>query len=162
MSSCIICEEECPPLTRVTRWGSIRKYCSNKCVKTAYRNNHPEKDYDSKRKYAENNKEKRVEQTERYRKKNPGYYTQYASLYSRKKQQAQIKSLTEVDLVFLKEYYNQAHNLGLEVDHIIPLTHEKVSGLHVPWNLQMLTRSQNAAKSNKLDEDVIAILRKKD
>lgn len=36
-----------------------------------------------------------------------------------------------------------------QVDHVIPLKHPAVSGLHVPWNLQILTATQNQAKNNK-------------
>lgn len=39
------------------------------------------------------------------------------------------------------------------VDHIIPLQHDEVCGLHVPWNLRVITRSENAVKSNKLPDD---------
>jgi hypothetical protein len=46
----------------------------------------------------------------------------------------------------LKFYKNCPKNRV--VDHIIPLCGRKVSGLHVIWNLQYLTKRQNVKKAN--------------
>jgi hypothetical protein len=38
-----------------------------------------------------------------------------------------------------------------EIDHIIPLVHARVCGLHVPWNLQILTSTENKRKNNYVE-----------
>lgn len=48
----------------------------------------------------------------------------------------------------MREFYGNCPE-GMEGDHIIPLLGRKVSGLHVRWNLQYLTRPENTSKNNR-------------
>jgi hypothetical protein len=49
-----------------------------------------------------------------------------------------------------KEFYKNKPT-GYSVDHIIPIKNKDVCGLHVPWNLQYITKSENSQKRNKFD-----------
>lgn len=159
MINCIVCNTQCPPIKRITRWGAIRKYCSSKCIKTAYRQKYKDRDTVSKKKWLENNPEKRKESSSAYMKRNRGYYNSYSTLRSRHMKQAQPKCLSEWDLFYIEEFYDIASKRGLEVDHIIPIKNKIVCGLHVPANLQMLSRTANAKKNNKFDEDVLCVFK---
>ena len=73
-----------------------------------------------------------------------------------KKLKARPSWLTMIQLVQIQEFYEiakaRSYQTGIvhHVDHIIPLQGKNVSGLHVPWNLQILTASENCSKSNNV------------
>ena len=54
------------------------------------------------------------------------------------------------DLDAIQEFYFNCPE-GYEVDHIIPLQGEKVSGLHTLENLQYLTQYENRSKNNSYE-----------
>ncbi len=63
--------------------------------------------------------------------------------------------LTTEHLAEIRELYllaakkTRAEGAVYHVDHIVPLQGRCVSGLHVPWNLRVVSANENAAKSNK-------------
>lgn len=52
------------------------------------------------------------------------------------------------DLDCIKDVYKEAKYFGYHVDHIIPLQHDLVCGLHVWDNLQLLRPTDNIRKKN--------------
>lgn len=49
----------------------------------------------------------------------------------------------------IKDVYKEARYFGMHVDHIVPLIHPLVCGLHVWENLQLLNPTDNYSKGNK-------------
>lgn len=70
--------------------------------------------------------------------------------------QAVPKWLTAIQKAQIQEFYEIAiareMQTGIKhhVDHSVPLRGDGVRGLHVPWNLQVLTEFENCSKHNKL------------
>lgn len=97
--------------------------------------------------WASKNTEKRKEIEKKFQKKYQPIKNSHTSKYRAVKKQAMPKWLSEKDIQQINSMYINCVS-GYQVDHIIPLRGDNVSGLHVPWNLQYLPSFQNEVKSN--------------
>ena len=158
-SECKMCWND-----RVEQWQNknrdkVRSYVRKSC-KTAY-DADPEKfKLKSRKDRAKNPEKKRVIVNRCYAKI---YKTRYASERARlnassaARRRAAPSWLTAIQKAQIQEMYDVAiartQQTGIKhhVDHIMPILGELSSGLHVPWNLQILTASENCAKKNRVE-----------
>ena len=133
-------EQKALGLTRIAQWSLANPEKRSEYVKQ-YTKNHPEESCAKSLRWAKNNPGK----------KNAANAKRKARLL-----QQSPKWLTGFQLKEIESWYQAAADCQwlseepLEVDHIVPLKGENVSGLHVPWNLQILTASKNASKGNRI------------
>ena len=92
----------------------------------------------------------------KYKEENPELYKALTSVRKRRHREATPKWITPEQKLAMRELYLQAQKMTkltgerYVVDHIIPLISPEVCGLHVPWNLRVITQEENLIKSNKL------------
>lgn len=98
----------------------------------------------------------------RYRRKwelsNPDIKKAILSVRKRRHREATPRWITKEQKLAMRQLYLQAQQMTkitgerYVVDHIIPLISEEVCGLHVPWNLRVITQDENLKKSNKITD----------
>jgi hypothetical protein len=99
--------------------------------------------------------EERRRHKAKYKLENPDVYKALSSFRRKRNQQATPKWLTYIQKKEIRSLYIIAQTstkiTGVKyvVDHIVPLVGDTVCGLHVPWNLQIMTQEDNLLKSNK-------------
>lgn len=132
-----------PHRKEADRERHIKSYAINRDAKLAKNNA-----YNAQRRDVQREKAK-----ERYA-ANPLYFVAKGGERRARRVQATPKW---VDLNACQFFYAEAKALtektGVRhvVDHIIPLKGRGVRGLHVPWNLQVITQAENLRKSNRLE-----------
>ena len=104
--------------------------------------------------------EERRRNRSEYKNKNIDVVRADTSVRKRRHRDATPKWLTHEERLQMRNLYIQARKLTeiasvrYVVDHIVPLRSEVVCGLHVPWNLRVITQEENLKKSNKLIDTV--------
>lgn len=126
-----------------------------KYIQKKFIENNPERSREIKHKWAENNKEQQRECRRSWRQSNKWAVCALTMRRNAQKLHATPSWLTKENLDSIKLIYKDAaeraqrDGISYHVDHIVPLQGETVSGLHVPWNLQILEASENISKSNR-------------
>ena len=111
--------------------------------------------------YRDNHKEKIKQRDRDYAKRNPHVGRAIKANYKKSKKKATPAWLTKEHYDQIREFHKLAIEMqketGIEhhVDHIVPLQGLTVSGLHVPWNLRVISHSENRSKSNKLLQELL-------
>lgn len=75
---------------------------------------------------------------------------------SQRKRDMHIKQATPLfaDVRAIRDVYIEAEYFQMEVDHIVPIKSKLVCGLHVEHNLQLLTKTANSSKGNRVWPDM--------
>jgi 5-methylcytosine-specific restriction endonuclease McrA len=105
------------------------------------------------KKYREKNREMALAYARAWAKENPGKALAHCRERQVKKLQRTPRwaNLTSIRTVYEHAAaLSRATGIKMHVDHIIPLRGKTVSGLHVPWNLQIIPAVTNIAKGNRL------------
>lgn len=139
-----------------TRKDGFRNLCKA-CVglyMRQYHSDNSEKIIAKAAKWVQENRRRHNDKCNKWAKNNPGKVNAQTARRYAAKTRATPKWLDADQLWLLKEAYDLAKRreiaLGFkwEVDHIVPLRGKTVSGLHVPWNIQVIPATTNRRKSN--------------
>jgi hypothetical protein len=133
---------------------AICKFCRKNEDNIRYSVNHEEMSLVGK-KYYEANRELLISKTRKWQEENRDKVNAVAAKRRAIKKLACPKWLTKSQQEEILNFYTQAKllseqtGIAYQVDHIVPLKGKNVCGLHVPWNLQVITATENISKGNR-------------
>jgi hypothetical protein len=166
---CVTCTLEKAAVWEKSNWKKVsgkkrgyqeKWFASNPKYRTEYYHKNSERVLERRRATYEENSEVIKARHKIYRDNNPHKMAAYAGRRRASERRAQPGWLTREHRSEMEAVYAEARRLtestGVthHVDHIVPLRGKTVCGLHVPWNLQVLTAKDNIRKSNKLKCDI--------
>lgn len=120
----------------------------------AYAKNNKEVINKACRKWRASNPDKHKAAVYAWRDENRGAYNALCAMTKEVRSFRVPKWLSEDSHWIIKEIYELAElrtkmlGFSWHVDHIVPLQGKKVSGLHVPWNMQVIPAVTNLRKKN--------------
>lgn len=131
-----------------------------KAKKYHYKNYEKNKDKIAKKVliWQKENKEKYAQKSKRHYEKTKHKKFAWQALARAAKRNAVPKWVSKELKQEIQKFYIEARaktketGINYEVDHIVPLMGENVCGLHVPWNLRVITRFENRSKANRFKE----------
>lgn len=142
--------------------GSVRYTGNWECIvckkerRKDYKARNKPKVAEAKKRYKQKHPELNRAQVKKWKLKNPAKVRAQKAKRRAAKLNRTPSWLRPVDFRHIQVYYEisrrqtQATGIKHHVDHVVPLQGETVSGLHVPWNLQVLEGRENSRKNNKL------------
>ena len=155
--TCRVCGTE-KPITEFVKNGNYHRHECKAC-RAVYKAAHPDRDRARaaarRTRYRHAHPEKERARQARRHAARPEKRTARNAVHRASKLQRTPPWLNAEHRADIRRIYRAAADLTAttgecyHVDHIVPLRGERVSGLHVPWNLQVLIASENLAKSNK-------------
>jgi len=171
-SDCIECKKKYNKRFYEANPGRYKEY------KKQYRKDNAERQKEYDKQWYEANSKRKKEYDKRWRRDNPAKNNAkgakcraqkakatplyVAPPYKKTESKEQREKYKDIRAQMKKEieaFYKEAQRLtkqtGIKyhVDHIWPITNDECTGLHVPWNLQVISESENCSKNNHLDRD---------
>lgn len=146
--ACVVCARN-----NQRKWDA-RNIDKLRAYGTDYYSRNREQEIEKAREYRKINANKANAATRKWRTKNKDLVNAHGS---RRRAQLLQACPSWVDVKELRKIYNRVKEItaktGIKhhVDHIVPLKHDYVCGLHVPWNLQIIPAAENHRKKNKFD-----------